>query len=201
MKIYTLKEIVTPRLILRPVKHGDEFQINKLVNNSIENLKKWNTWTKNTSFDATKRFVEKSVLAWKEKALDDLPMSAIYKESGNIIGVCGYNDNTLPQDGIYEIGYWLDVDYQGMGLATEYANALTRVALDILSAKKAVIVAEEGNTKSMAVAKRLGFSYAGEKKRNLSNDVLLKEELVKHVFILTETSELPALDLEVDWNN
>ena len=37
-KFYTLKQIETPRLIIRPVQLGDEIQLNQAVNNSLKSL-------------------------------------------------------------------------------------------------------------------------------------------------------------------
>ena len=39
-KIYKLRQIETPRLLIRPVQLGDEYPLNKAVNNSLELLQK-----------------------------------------------------------------------------------------------------------------------------------------------------------------
>lgn len=61
-KIYALKQIETPRLIIRPVQLGDEVAINKAVNNSLKPLQKWQPWAKDPSIDATREFVQRGVL-------------------------------------------------------------------------------------------------------------------------------------------
>lgn len=44
IKAYNLKQIETPRLIIRPVELGDETQLNQAVNNSLESLQRWMPW-------------------------------------------------------------------------------------------------------------------------------------------------------------
>jgi len=92
-------------------------------------------------------------------------MVVIHKADQKIIAASGYNDRSNPQAGIYEIGYWLDIDYQGQGLVTEYVNALTRYVLEELNAKKILICIQGENIKSIAVAKRLNFVFEETKDR------------------------------------
>ena len=40
-------------------------------------------------------------------------MIIIHKEDQKIIGASGYNDQSEINHGVYEIGYWCDVNYQG----------------------------------------------------------------------------------------
>ena len=58
MNIYKLKQIETPRLIIRPVQLGDEIELNKLVNNSIGLLQKWIPWANDPSIEATRAMVQ-----------------------------------------------------------------------------------------------------------------------------------------------
>jgi len=60
-KIFSLKHIETPRLIIRPVKHGDEIQLNKAVNNSLDSLQRWMPWANDPSLETTKAFIENGV--------------------------------------------------------------------------------------------------------------------------------------------
>ena len=53
-KFYTLKQIETPRLIIRPVQLGDEIQLNQAVNNSLESLQQWMPWANDPSLETTR---------------------------------------------------------------------------------------------------------------------------------------------------
>ncbi|WP_119344571.1 GNAT family N-acetyltransferase [Facilibium subflavum] len=191
--IYTLKQIETPRLIIRPVRLGDEIEINKAINNSLEILQKWQPWAKDPSIDATRTFVQRGMFSWESGCIKDFPMVVIHKQDKRIIGASGYNDRSDPDDGLYEIGYWCDVDYQGQGLVTEYANALTRFAFDVLSAHKVVISMQIENKKSSAVAIRLNFSNEGTIDRD-SVDCTPKHLAQHYIYSTNNIKKLPALD-------
>ncbi|MCF6777281.1 GNAT family N-acetyltransferase [Thiotrichales bacterium 19X7-9] len=161
MKFYRLKKIETPRLILRPIMLGDEIQINKAINNSLESLVKWMPWANDPSLKTTREFVEKNVLVNQSNTVTEFSMVVIHKRDKKIISCSGYNDRSNFNQGLYEIGYWCDIDYQGKGYVTEFVNALTCYAFKELHAKEVVIKTEVENLKSIAVAQRLGFENQG----------------------------------------
>ena len=167
MKLYNLASITTPRLIIRPVQLGDEVPLNHAIHNTLDLLQQWQPWAQDPSLAITKGFVQRGVFAWDSGLVADFPMVVLLRQDKSqdqkIIGASGYNDRSDPERGLYEIGYWLDADYQGQGLVTEYVNALTRYALTQLAAKQVVISTLVENNKSIAVAERLHFSCAGSK--------------------------------------
>ena len=134
--------------------------------NSIEILRQWQTWAKQPCIASTRDFIQRGVFAWESGMIADFPMVRIHKPDQKIIGAVGYNDRSRPSEGLYEIGYWCDIDYQGHGLVTESANTLTRYAFDTLQARNVVISMQTGNEKSIAVAKRLSFTRTGTKDRD-----------------------------------
>lgn len=196
MKIYNLVQIETPRLIIRPVQLGDELALNKAINNSLNLLQKWQAWAKDPSLEATRGFIERGVFAWGSCTIEDFPMVAIHKQDQKIIGASGYNDRSNIHKGVYEIGYWCDIDYQGKGYVTEYANALTRYAFESLKATKVMILMQTENTKSIAVAERLKFNKEGTQDRDLIDCVSGKPEQ-NYLYSKTDMDDLPPL--EVSW--
>ena len=194
MEIFSLKQIETPRLILRAVQLGDEIELNKAIKNSLELLQKWQPWANNSSIEATRDFVQQGVLAWESGNIVDFPMIVIHKASKKIIGASGYNDRSDIGKGLYEIGYWCDVDYQGQGLITECANALTRYAFEALSAAKVVISMQVENLKSIAVAERLHFVNEGKIDRDLL-DCLSDKPAQNYIYSVNTTKNLPILEI------
>ncbi|MCF6808032.1 GNAT family N-acetyltransferase [Thiotrichales bacterium 19S9-12] len=108
MKIHKLNCIKTPNLIIRPIKLGDEIQINEAVNHSLDALQRWMPWAKDPSLEVTKVFVEHAVSCSENDSSNEFPMTIIDKVSDKIISVSGYNDRSKPQESLYEIGYWID---------------------------------------------------------------------------------------------
>lgn len=158
MKIYTLEQIETPRLIIRPMRLGDEEQLSEAIQRSLPELQRWMPWAKNYSFQSTREFVERADYSWRTGRLNDFPMVAIDKVSRRIISASGFNEKSDLSRPLFEIGYWIDQAYQGQGLVTELVNALTRYALAELKATRVQIATQADNQKSIAVAQRCGYA-------------------------------------------
>jgi RimJ/RimL family protein N-acetyltransferase len=60
-----------------------------------------------------------------------------------------------------EIGYWLDADFEGRGLATRAVTAALDWAFGPLGLRRVKLFAIAGNERSLAVAQRLGFTREG----------------------------------------
>lgn len=96
-------------------------------------------------------FVSRRVPGWW--AADSEYTWAIRQE-GIIIGMIGY------RTGNHDIGYWLGAEYRGRGLVPEAVNRV----LDWVFASGVREVFWEttvGNTSSMAVARKTGFTFRG----------------------------------------
>lgn len=195
-KIYKLRQIETPRLIIRPVQLGDELPLNKAILNSLEILQKWQPWANDSSIEATRDFVQQSVFAWLSGFVEAFPMVFIHKKDEKIIGAAGYNDRTDFNKDFYEIGYWCDIDYQGKGYVTECTNALTRYAFEVLKAKKVAILMQTENEKSKAVADRLGFYNEGAIDRDPEDCV---SDLPEKNYVFSSTSIQNLPELKVLW--
>jgi ribosomal-protein-serine acetyltransferase len=59
------------------------------------------------------------------------------------------------------IGYWIDQNHEGTGLVTQASSALTDVAFRDLAMHRVWLSADPDNTRSCAVAERLGFRREG----------------------------------------
>jgi RimJ/RimL family protein N-acetyltransferase len=194
-KMNALDYIETPRLMIRPVQLGDEGALNKAINNSLTVLQKWMPWAKDPSMAATLRDVQRGVFAWLSGTIIDFPMVITDKKKQHIIGASGYNDQSNPSQGLYEVGYWIDIDYQGHGYATECTNALTRYALCELAAKKVNLSIQVNNSKSLAVAKRLHFINEGNKERD-PLDCVNEKHTINTNYSCSSLGELPQLKLQ-----
>lgn len=191
-KLYSLKNIETTRLNIRPVRIGDEIQVNEAIKNSISVLQAWMPWANDPSLETTRNFIRKAVLARNSWAVTDFPMVVIHKEDKKIIGCSGYNDRSNFYQGLYEIGYWCDVDYQAKGYVTEYVNALTRYTISELEANAVVLKIEIDNVRSIAVARRLGFINQGKEPSSK------KEGCLDYCYTCKKLEDLPPLT--VSWN-
>ena len=196
--VVKLKQIETPRLIIRPVALGDEYEINTAINNSLESLQKWQVWALDPSLKTTREFVQAGAFSWYNGLGNQLPMVVVHKQDKKIIAATGFNDKSDYENGVYEIGYWCDSCYQGKGYVTEYANALTRYAFEELEASKVVIAMQIDNEKSIAVARRLNFVCEGTEARDPSEYVLPLKPL-SYLYSISVVTTLP--ELKCSWSN
>lgn len=99
--------------------------------------------------------------------LDDLSQdnkairfSIIHKESGEIIGSCGYNAFNFA-NGTAKIGYDLAKSYWGKGYASEAVSSLVEYAFSSWKLKRIEAKVEPDNLNSIKLLQKLGFTYEG----------------------------------------
>lgn len=194
MNIYFLQQIETPRLTIRPVQVGDEVALNKAINKSLSLLQRWMPWAKDPSFKTTQAFVQRSVIDWQAQQSQEFPMVVIHKADNKIIAASGYNEKSDPTKPYYEIGYWIDADYQGQGLITEMVNALTKYALLGIKANRVQICTQAENIKSIAVANRCGYKLEAIMK-NYCIDCISGLPADSLLFSCCDVNQLPPLNI------
>jgi ribosomal-protein-alanine N-acetyltransferase len=83
---------------------------------------------------------------------------------GKLVGACGIKiDQHRPWVG--EIGYFVDRDYQGMGIATEAVRQLEKVGFEGLDLQRIVILMDNRNFASERVAQKCGYEKEGIMKK------------------------------------
>lgn len=87
-----------------------------------------------------------------------------------------------------EIGYWLAPDHQGKGIVTRSVNALMRHAFDDLGLDVIHICAAEQNSRSRAVAERLGMTLEGV----ISNRENIRGRIVNHAVYTMHKADFPV---------
>jgi RimJ/RimL family protein N-acetyltransferase len=80
----------------------------------------------------------------------------IYKENGELIGMCGFNGGFAPD---VEIGWWLKPEYWARGIATEIARATMAYGFETWGFDRLISVAQPGNTASIRVMEKLGMAF------------------------------------------
>jgi RimJ/RimL family protein N-acetyltransferase len=80
-------------------------------------------------------------------------------ETGELLGSCGLD--VADQPGRGEIGYWVDRDHRGQGVAAAAVTALEAWAADELGIVETELRIAVANTASIRVAERCGYMVAG----------------------------------------
>lgn len=148
-------KIETPRLILRPPTLADAGAIAEAVAASYAELHEWMEWAREpyglAEAQAFCNDAQEAMGAGRE-----YPVLLRRRVDGCLVGSMGLIeiDRAVPKA---EIGYWLHSDHVGQGYCSEAARALTKYAFEELDAQRVEIMMDDRNTRSWAVAERIGF--------------------------------------------
>jgi ribosomal-protein-serine acetyltransferase len=149
--------ILQPGVELRLVEERHAPAIFAAVHRDRQYLREWISWV-----DATR--TEDDILAFIRRSMEmfatNRGFSAGVWADGCIAGVIGIHHLEWTYRKA-EMGYWLAREFQGRGIATAAARAVTAHALVELELNRMEILCAAGNTKSIAVPKRLGFTFEG----------------------------------------
>lgn len=119
---------------------------------SLEHLRPWMAWAPLAASGAAANhaFLADSAEAWDAGRRHDVALWS----GGALIGGSGLREHL---DDEVELGYWLHVAHTGRGHMTAAARALVELGFGAGGARRAVIRCDRANTRSAAVAQRLGF--------------------------------------------
>ncbi len=137
-------------------------EIFSLIDEDRDHLRVWLPWVDSThSVEDTRR------------NLIDRIESFTKKEQASFYGT--FNDKFVASVGFVildnsegEIGYWLLSGYQGMGLMTTFVRACIEYGFKELDLDTIIIKCAEGNSKSAAIPKRLGFTLIEKTEATIS---------------------------------
>src|SRR5215472_19045285 len=158
-------------LVLRRVEADDAAVIAAAVGASLEHLRPWMAWATPEAADVRTQLLRVAeadelwetgagfiyVMIAPDRAPDGPPGPAAGRgdPDGEFVGTIGMHRRAA--DDAVEIGYWIASAKTRRGYATAAARALTPVALELSSARRAEIHCDEANTASAAIPRRLGY--------------------------------------------
>jgi len=152
-----MSQIETPRLILRNFSVTDLDRIVELTSNPG-----FMRFSSGSLFDReqAEAFLERLVAPVRLGKPSQF--AVILRETEKLIGYCGFFLQTFDQVEELEIGYRLDPDYWGRGLATEAARAVRDHAFRNLRAKRVISLILPENVPSRRVALKNGMRLEKE---------------------------------------
>lgn len=152
MKIPVIK---TKRFILRPFRKGDEFLLQKNINN-----RKIYRNTSQIPYPYTlrhaKNWIKKTTGLMKKKKPETIAFAI--DRNGEVIGSVGLHHIKGHKT---EMGYWLSEKHWGQGIMTEAVRAVTRFAFNKLKIKRLFAKTFPFNKASMKVLRKAGYKFEG----------------------------------------
>lgn len=148
---------INNELELRLLTHQDAESVFLLIEQNRTYLRQWMSWVdSNTDIEHTRSFIHDGL----QQLANNAGFHAGIWFQGALVGLVGMLPINWPNHRV-EIGYWLAEDFQGKGIMTRACTALVSYIFTELKLHRIEIHALAGNTRSRAVAVRLGFHLDG----------------------------------------
>jgi ribosomal-protein-serine acetyltransferase len=146
-----------PEIKLKPLAEEDAYDLYSIIEENYFDLREFlPVMLDFTTIEKFKKWIEDKL--FEQQFGLSLWYSIIYKD--DFCGmICFYEIN--PNDKFAKLGYWLIPGVEGNGVATIASKKGIDILFDKLKLHKVLIDAATENTKSIAVAKRLGFTHEG----------------------------------------
>lgn len=154
--IALFEELRGPRVVVRPYRLEDADELFAAVEESRQHLWPWLPWVnQHQTSEDTRDFILRSQAQWllRESALT---VGIFEANNGRYLGGSGLHIRSWDVPS-FEIGYWVRASAEGHGYVAEAARLLTDFAFASLGAQRVMIRCDARNTRSAAVAERLGF--------------------------------------------
>ena len=149
-------------LVLAEERHAGV--MTDLIVRNQARLARWEPWAEQpATLEGTRAYIRAALEDFARGRQISTIMAV--DDGRTFIGRCGMRIN--PSLRVGDIGYWIDGDYEGRGITSRCSRALISAVFDELGLKKVDLRTSVGNTRSRAVAERLGFTYEGVLPRGL----------------------------------
>jgi ribosomal-protein-serine acetyltransferase len=148
--------VLAPDRELRLLEESDAEELHALVEVNRRHLARWLPWAAAQTLADTRSFLALS----RRQLADNNGFQCAIVDSGLIVGTVGFHRVDWANRST-SIGYWLAEDAQGSGTMTMAARALVDWAFNGWGLHRVEIRAAVENSRSRAVATRLGFREEG----------------------------------------
>ena len=151
-----MPELQTERLTLRRMRVGDAEDMYEYARRS--EVSRYLLWSPHPNVYYTRDYLR--YIATRYAAGSFYDWALVHKETGRMIGTCGFTTFDCPNDAA-EIGYVLNPDYRGQGLAPEAVRAILDYGFEKLQLHRVEARFIEGNTASLRVMEKVGMRFEG----------------------------------------
>lgn len=157
------ERIVTARTLLRSWRDDEGEALKAALDRNATHLVPWIPWATGTTVALADAEARARKFATEFREGSNFVYAIRSPDDRTLLGGTGLHPRIGP--GGIEIGYWVDRDQVGQGLAREVAAALVEVAFGSPGIARVEIHCDERNLPSARVPERLGFSLVGREPR------------------------------------
>ena len=124
----------------------------------LESVTRYLTWTPHPNIKHTKEYL--TYVGQRYRTGDFFDWAVVCKEDGRMIGTCGFTSFDFTSDAA-EIGYVLNPDYHGRGLATEAVREILKFGFEVLKLHRIEAKFLKENNRSLRLMERVGMQFEG----------------------------------------
>lgn len=180
-------ELRGERVLIRPYRPEDAQALMDAVEESREHIRPWLPFAdEHKSVEASRDWIIHQQAKWLLR--ETMNFAIVEAATGRYLGGLGLHPHNWDIR-YFEIGYWLRQSAEGRGYMLEAVQLLVDYALAELGANRLEIKCDERNTRSAAVANRLGFEQEGR----LRNDFSDSSGAIRTTLVF---SRIPGEDVE-----
>ncbi|MBE6589379.1 MAG: GNAT family N-acetyltransferase [Ruminococcaceae bacterium] len=151
-----IPELTTPRLTLRRMMVADTSDMYEYA--SRPDVTKYLTWNPHPDRNYTREYLE--YLGNRYAAGMFYDWAVVYEPDCKMVGSCGFTSFNCTSDSA-EVGYVLNPEYWGRGIAAEALDRILEFGFDSLGLHRIEARFIEGNEQSRRVMEKVGMSFEG----------------------------------------
>jgi ribosomal-protein-serine acetyltransferase len=145
-----------PGVALRLAEERDADELYALVDRNRAYLARWMPWAAQETHDHVLDYIRIT----RTQVSENNGLNTVITVDGRLAGSLGMRGISWP-DLSTELGYWLGEEHQRRGIVTAGVRAYLDYCFDTLGLNRVGLSAGVENTRSRAVAERLGFAFEG----------------------------------------
>ena len=151
-----IPELQTDRLTLRRMKVGDSFDVFEYA--SREDVTEFLLWKPHPDIAYTREYLQ--FVATHYEIGDFFDWAVVLREEDKMIGTCGFTKFDYTHN-LGEIGYVINPEYRGRGIAVEAVREVMRFGFEELGLNRIEAKFMEHNTASLRVMEKVGMTFEG----------------------------------------
>ena len=151
-----MPQLETERLILRRMRVGDEQDMYEYARRS--EVTRYLLWSPHPDLIYTRDYLRYLATRYATGSFYD--WAIVLKSNSRMIGTCGFTSFDHAHDAA-EIGYVLNPDYRGQGIAPEAVRAVLAFGFERLALHRIEARFIEGNAASLRVMEKVGMHLEG----------------------------------------
>lgn len=149
-------KIETERLILRRMRVSDAKDMYDYARR--DEVTRYLLWAPHDSLEYTCNYLRQVEKGYRADSFHDF--GVVFKENNKLIGTCGFA-RIDHANSTAEVGYVLNPDYWGMGIAAEALDAVIRMGFEKQKFNRIEARYMADNTRSRRVMEKCGMKYEG----------------------------------------